>query len=69
MTQEDIFDLMPEPPLSRDAWAALVALDTLVKRIETANDLHAVFTIKDSVEFSHAKVVIAKMEAKNHDRD
>lgn len=64
MTQEDIFAMMPTPPLSRDAFAALTALDALVKRIEAANDLHAAFTIKDSVEFSHAKAVVANMEAK-----
>lgn len=64
MTQEDIFAMMSEPPLSRDAWSALTSLDALIKRIEAANDLHAVFTIKDSAEFSHARNVVAKMEAR-----
>lgn len=64
MTQEDIWAMIPEPPLHRDAWPALAALDALIKRINAANDLHAAFTIKDSVEFSHAKTVVAKMEAR-----
>lgn len=68
MNQEDIFAMMPTPPLSRDAFAALAALDALVNRIGSANDLHAVFTIKDSAEFSHAKAVIANMESRC-DRD
>lgn len=65
MTQEDIFDMMPDKPLSRDAWFSLVALDALVKRIEKANDLQAVFVIKDSTEFIYAKKVVAKMEARS----
>jgi hypothetical protein len=32
----------------------------LIARIELANDLHAVFTIKDSEEFAKVKAVISE---------
>lgn len=61
MTQEDIFAMISEPPLSREAIEALVTMSELASRIERANDLHAVFTIKDSVEFNNMKSLVAKM--------
>lgn len=61
MTQEDIFSMMPEKPLSRDAIAALVTMSEMVSRIERAKDLHAVFIIKDSTEFANMKALVAKM--------
>jgi len=61
VTQEDIWGMIPEPPLSRDAISALVAISELVSRIERANDLHAVFTIKDSVEFNNMKSLVEKL--------
>jgi len=38
----------------------IIKVSGLISRIELANDLHAVFTIKDSEEFAKVKAVVSE---------
>ena len=44
-----------------DVAQLMVDVSGLIARIELANDLHAVFTIKDSAEFQKAKADLAEV--------
>lgn len=45
----------------QDVATLLVRASALIAKIEVANDLHAVFTIKDSAEFQDMKVSVSEL--------
>ena len=60
----DDFRGVPASPAPRPDAKLREAAKALVKQITDANDLHAVFTIKDSDEFKDLAAALAGMEGR-----